>query len=72
MQAGLVRRVVELFVRHPDEAAAKIINLARSVLPPALNRIATLQRCLTATVDFHQCLSRNADELHADAVTAAV
>jgi len=64
---ALARTLRRLCVHHPDEVAVKIINLARSVLPPAPNRVATLQRTLTATVDLHQCLSRNAQELRTDA-----
>lgn len=54
-------------IHHPDEAAAKIILLARDALPPAPHRIVTLQRTLAAAVDLHQCLSRNAGELKQDA-----
>lgn len=64
---ALTKTLRRLLVHHPDEAAAKIINLARSVLPPAPHRVATLQRTLTVTVDLHQCLSRNANELRTDA-----
>ena len=65
--AALAKTLRRLLVHHPDEAAAKIITLARSALPPAPHRVATLQRTLTATVDLHQCLSRNAGELRTDA-----
>ncbi len=54
-------------IHHPDEIAAKIIQLARDALPPAPHRVATLQRTLAAAVDLHQCLSRNAEELKRDA-----
>ena len=54
-------------VHHPDQTAAKIIQLAREALPPAADRIATLQRTLAATVDLYQCLQRNALALRADA-----
>ena len=64
---ALAKTLRRSHAQHPDEAAAKIINLARAALPPAPNRVATLQRTLAATVDLHQCLSRNADELRTDA-----
>jgi transposase len=57
-------------IHHPDETAVKIIQLAHDALPPAPHRIATLQRTLSAAVDLHQCLSRNADELKRDAALA--
>lgn len=54
-------------IHHPDETAAKIITLAREVLPPSPARVATLQRTLTATVDLYECLERNASELRNEA-----
>ena len=54
-------------VHDADETAARIIDLARRALPPTPERVATLQRTLAAAVDLHQCLSRNAQELRADA-----
>jgi transposase len=57
-------------VQQADEAAVKTITLARSVLPPAPERIATLQRALTASIDLHQCLSRNSAALRAEAAQA--
>lgn len=50
-----------------QKTAAQIILLAREALPPAVHRVATLQRTLAATVDLYQCLQRNALELRADA-----
>lgn len=38
-----------------------------ATLPPAPDRVATLQRTLTATVDLYECLRRNALELRAEA-----
>ena len=57
-------------IHHPDETAAQLILLARGALPPAPHRIATLQRTLAASVDLHQCLSRNAAELRTEAALA--
>lgn len=54
-------------VRQPDEIAAKLIALASEALPPAPQRLAALQRTLSATVDLRQCLTRNADELRSQA-----
>lgn len=54
-------------VHHPDETAAKIIQLARNALPPAPHRIAALQRTLTAAVDLHHCLTHNALDLRQQA-----
>jgi transposase len=64
---ALAKTLRRLLVHHPDEAAAKIIHLARNALPPTPNRVATLQRTLAAAVDLHQCLTRNARELRAEA-----
>jgi len=47
-------------VREADEAAAKIISLAKEALPPAHDRVAALQRTLTAEVELRECLERNA------------
>lgn len=57
-------------VHQPDEVAAKVIALARGALPPPPARVATLQRTLAAATDLHQCLSRNARELRAEAALA--
>lgn len=57
-------------VHEPDEVAAKIITLARAALPPAPERVATLQRTLATSVDLHQCLSRNAAALRVEAAQA--
>lgn len=65
--AGTLRRHR---VHEPDEVASKIIALARSALPPAPERVATLQRTLAAAADLHQCLGRNAAELRAEAALA--
>jgi len=54
-------------VRQPDEIAAKLIALASGALPPAPQRLAALQRTLSATVDLRQCLTRNANELRCQA-----
>lgn len=54
-------------VRQPDEIAAKLIALASGALPPAPQRVAALQRSLSATVDLRQCLTRNANELRSQA-----
>lgn len=57
-------------VHEADEVAAKIITLARAALPPAPDRVATLQRTLAAAIDLHQCLSRNAAALRMEAAQA--
>ena len=57
-------------VHHADETAAKIITLARDALPPAPQRVVTLQRALSATVDLYRCLERNALELRTEAAHA--
>jgi transposase len=54
-------------VRAPDEIAAKLIALAADALPPAPQRLASLQRTLAAAVDLRECLVRNANELRAQA-----
>jgi transposase len=54
-------------VHHPEQTAAKIIQLARNALPPAPHRIAALQRTLTAAVDLHHCLTQNAHDLRQQA-----
>lgn len=53
--------------RHPEEAAAKIIALAREALPPAPHRVVTLQRALAVSVDLYECLARNASQLRTEA-----
>ena len=57
-------------VHHADETAAKIITLAREALPPAPQRVCTLQRALSATTDLYRCLERNALELRNEAAHA--
>jgi transposase len=64
---ALAKTLRRLRVHHPDEAAAKIITLARAALPPAPARVAALQRTLAAAVDLHECLTRNARELRSEA-----
>jgi transposase len=64
---ALAKTLRRLGVHHPDEAASKIIHLARNALPPAPTRVATLQRTLATTVDLHQCLTRNASALRTEA-----
>lgn len=59
-------------IHHPDDTAARLILLAREALPPAPDRVATLQRMLAAAVDLRQCLSRNAGELRREAALALV
>jgi transposase len=54
-------------IHKPDEIAAKIIALARSALPPAPERVATLQRTLAASVDLYECLRGNAAALRVEA-----
>lgn len=68
--AALAKLLRRHRIHRPDEAAAKIILLAREALPPAPHRVATLQRTLAAAVDLHQCLSRNAAQLRTDAALA--
>ena len=52
---------------HPDETAAKLIELARNALPPQAARVPAMQKTLAATVDLHECLERNAKSLRIDA-----
>jgi transposase len=52
---------------HPDETAAKLIELARNTLPPQAARVPALQKTLAATIDLHICLERNAKSLRIDA-----
>lgn len=54
-------------IRDADEAAARLIELARQALPPDAPRVPTLQRTLAAAVDLHRCLHRNALELRKEA-----
>ena len=68
--AALAKLLRRHRIHHPDETAAKLIEFARGALPPAPQRIATLQRTLAAAVDLHQCLSRNAAALRTEAALA--
>ena len=68
--AALAKLLRRHCVHQPDETAAKIITLARDALPPPPGLVATLQRTLAATTDLHQCLSRNAGALRAEAAQA--
>ncbi len=52
---------------HPNETAAKLIELARNALPPQAARVPAMQKTLAATVDLHACLERNARSLRIDA-----
>jgi transposase len=62
--ANLLRRH---HVHHAGESAAKLRELASSVLPPRPGRVVALQRTLCATVDLYECLDRNAAALRAEA-----
>ncbi len=68
--AALAKLLRRHRIHQADEVAAKIIALARAALPPPPARVATLQRTLAAAADLHQCLSRNAGELRAEAAQA--
>jgi len=64
---AFARMLSRMRLQHPDEKAAKIIDLARNALPPDPAKVATLQRTLSAAVDLHRCLTRNADALLTEA-----
>lgn len=59
-------------IRDHNEAAAKLIDLARQALPPDPARVPTLQRTLAAAIDLHRCLHRNALELRREAAQSLV
>lgn len=50
-------------VHHPDETAAKLIELARDALPPAAELVPAMQRSLRSSVELYECLQSNARQL---------
>jgi len=62
-QSALSNTLRRLRVHYPEETAGKLITLARESLAPDPVRIHSQQRTLSATVDLHRCIQRNADEL---------
>jgi transposase len=65
--AALARKLGSHRIQDPAAKAADLIELARTVLPPAPDRIAPLQRTLLAEVDLYRCLIRNAKALEIEA-----
>jgi transposase len=53
--------------QDPEEAAARIIELARNALPPDSARLPTLQRTLSTAVELYRCLNHSARDLRAEA-----
>ena len=64
---ALTKTLRNHLTKHPEETATKLINLAHEALAPQPQRINTLRRSLSATVDLYQCLDRNAKELKNEA-----
>ena len=64
---SLTKTLRNHLAKHPEETATKLLKLAHDVLPPQPQRINSLQRSLSATVDLYQCLDRNAKELKNEA-----
>lgn len=54
-------------VHHPEAKALKIIELAKTSLPPDPERIHALQSSLTANVELYECLTTNAEILYIEA-----
>jgi transposase len=50
-------------VRNPGETAFKLITLAKDALPPAPDRIATLQQSLRCLIELYRCLDASASLL---------
>ncbi len=71
-QTSLAKTLRNYLVQNPEETATQLIALAQKALPPEPHRISSLQRSLTATVDLHQCLDRNANELKIQAALILV
>ena len=65
--AGLAATLRRHKHRHPEETAAKLIELGRNALPPEPGRIPAMQKTLAAAADLYACLGRNGSNLRADA-----
>lgn len=50
-------------VHHPEESAAKLLDLAKGSLPPDPGMIACYQHSLRCSVELFECLKRNALDL---------
>ena len=61
--ATLAKRLKTLRIKHPDETARQIIELAQSALAPDPRYIASQQQTLQAAVDLYRCNQRVAGEL---------
>lgn len=65
--ASLANTLHSLRAHHPDEVAAKLIELARSALPPESSRINAQQRTLAACVDLYETYERTSLEMRNEA-----
>lgn len=67
--AALAKTLQGLRVQHPEETAARIVNLAKTALPPDPRYIDSQQQTLKAAVELYQCSQNVARELGIECAT---